>query len=389
MKIVISNPFAAHDTTVPGQSPIISDQDLLFNTLREASVRASQQQRAVLASYTQPIERYDTIQAFNGARQAGLGECFFWEQPAEQNTLIGIGATTAIETMGSTCFIDSASAWRSLLNHAVITSTPSTLPTPGSGPVLFGGFAFDPLSPRTQLWADFPAGLLILPHFLLSYTANQVTLTINHLIQPFENIERCVWEIESGVRQLHAAIEQTRTIPTEETSNKFSIHEQRSASEWMATVANTVDNIQHGAFEKVVLARDIQVKLDDPSAVFDISLTLQRLRENYPAAYVFAIQRGERFFMGATPERLGQAEDGQIHTTALAGAAQRGETTAEDAQLGADLLQSEKTNNNHAIVLAILRAPPNNHRPTPPAPPGPPFLQLKNFPLLMTPFPSQ
>ena len=120
MKIVIPNPFAAHDTTVPGQSPIISDQDLLFNTLREASVRASQQQRAVLASYTQPIERYDTIQPFNGARQAGLGECFFWEQPAEQNTLIGIGATTAIETMGSTCFIDSASAWRSLLNHAVI-----------------------------------------------------------------------------------------------------------------------------------------------------------------------------------------------------------------------------------------------------------------------------
>ncbi len=263
MKIVIPNPFAAHDTTVPGQSPIISDQDLLFNTLREASAHASQQQRTVLASYTQPIERYDTIQAFNGARQAGLGECFFWEQPAEQNTLVGIGATTAIETMGSTCFIDSASAWRSLLNHAVITSTPSTLPTPGSGPVLFGGFAFDPLSPRTQLWADFPAGLLILPHFLLSYTANQVTLTINHLIQPFENIERCVWEIESGVRQLHAAIEQTRTIPTEETSNKFSIHEQRSASEWMATVANTVDNIQHGAFEKVVLARDIQVKLDD------------------------------------------------------------------------------------------------------------------------------
>src|SRR5207245_6307605 len=100
--------------------------------------------------------------------QTGLARVFVLNHPTKQNTLIGRGTTTAIETMGSTCFIDSASAWRSLLNDAVITYTPSTLPTPGSGPVLFGGFAFDPLSPRTQLWSDFPAGLLILPRFLLS-----------------------------------------------------------------------------------------------------------------------------------------------------------------------------------------------------------------------------
>src|SRR5260370_16682309 len=142
MKIVISNPFAAHDTIITGQWPIISDQDLLFNALREASARASQHQRTVLASYTQPIEWYDTIQAFNGARQAGLGECFFWEQPAERNTLVGVGATTAIETMGSTCFIDSASAWRSLLKHTVITYPPSPLPTPATRPALFRAFAF-------------------------------------------------------------------------------------------------------------------------------------------------------------------------------------------------------------------------------------------------------
>ena len=385
MKIVIANPFAAHDTIVTGQSPTSSDQDLLFKTLREASERASQQQRTVLASYTQPIEWYDTIQAFNGARQAGLGDCFFWEQPTEQNTLIGIGTTTAIETMGSTCFIDSASAWRSLLNDAVITYTPSTLPTPGSGPVLFGGFAFDPLSPRTQLWADFPAGLLLLPCFLLSYTANQVTLTINRLIQPSENIEQCVREIEAAVRQLQATIEQTRTILPEETSGQFSIHEQRPACEWMATVANIVDSIQHGAFEKVVLARDIQVRLDDPSDAFDISLTLQRLCESYPAAYVFAIQRGERFFVGATPERLVQAQDGQIHTMALAGSARRGETTTEDAQLGKELLQSEKNNNEHAIVVAMMREALKNHCTNVHVSAAPQLLKLKNVQHLMTP----
>jgi isochorismate synthase len=385
MKVVIANSLVVHDATGTGQSPIISDQGLLFNTLREASERASQQQRTVLASYTQPIERRDTIQAFNGARQAGLGECFFWEQPAEQNTLIGVGTTTAIETTGSTCFIDAASAWRSLLNDAVITYTPSTLPTPGSGPVLFGGFAFDPLSPRTQLWAGFPAGLLILPHLLMSYTANQVTLTINRVIQPSENIEQCVQEIEAGVRQLQATIEHTRTIPPGETSDQFSIHEQRPASEWMATVANIVDSIQHGAFEKVVLARDIQVKLDDPPATFDVSLTLQRLRESYPAAYIFAIQRGERFFVGATPERLVQAQDGQIHTMALAGSARRGDTAAEDTQLGRELLQSEKNNNEHVIVVAMVREALKNHCTNVRVSAAPQLLKLKNVQHLMTP----
>src|SRR3989442_1768377 len=182
MKAVISNPLGARKTTGNGKWPITSDQELLIRTLREAAGRAAKQRRTVLASFTQPVEWCDTIRAFTGARCAGLGECFFWEQPAEQNTLVGVGAATTIETGGITCFIDSASAWRALMNDAVVTYAPATMSTPGSGPVLFGGFAFDPLSPRTQLWAEFPGGLLILPRVLLSYSANHVTLTINRMI---------------------------------------------------------------------------------------------------------------------------------------------------------------------------------------------------------------
>jgi isochorismate synthase len=150
-------------------------------------------------------------------------------------------------------------------------------------------------------------------------------------------------------------------------------------------VANIVDSIQHGAFEKVVLARDIQVKLDDPSTAFDVSLTLQRLRESYPAAYVFAIQRGERFFVGATPERLVQAQDGQIHTMALAGSARRGETIAEDTQLGRELLQSEKNNNEHVIVVAMVREALKNHCINVRVSAAPQLLKLKNVQHLMTP----
>ncbi len=386
MKVVISNPLGARKTTGNGKWPITSDRELLIRTLREAAGRAAKQQRTVLASFTQPVEWCDAIRAFTGARRAGLGECFFWEQPAEQNTLVGVGAATTIETDGITCFIDSASAWRALMNDAVVTYAPATMSTPGSGPVLFGGFAFDPLSPRTQLWAEFPGGLLILPRFLLSYSANHVTLTINRMIQASDNIEQSAQEIEAGVRHLQTAIEHAPTTPREEeTSSRFSIHETRPASEWMETVANIVDMIQHGAFEKVVLARDIQVKLDDPAEAFDISITLQRLRESYPAAFVFAVQRGERFFIGATPERLVQAQDGQIHTMALAGSARRGETAGEDAQLGTELLQSEKNNSEHAIVVAMVRAALESHCTNVRVSAAPQLLKLKNLQHLKTP----
>src|SRR5258708_29811185 len=142
MKVVISNPLGARKTTGSGKWPITSDRELLIRTLREAAGRAANQQRTVLASFTQPLEWCDTIRPFTGARRAGLGECFFWEQPAEQNTLVGVGAATTIETDGITCFIRLASAWRVLINCAVVPSSTATIPTPGSGPVLFGGFAF-------------------------------------------------------------------------------------------------------------------------------------------------------------------------------------------------------------------------------------------------------
>jgi isochorismate synthase len=385
MKVVISNPLGVHKTTGAGKWPVTSHQEPLIRTLREAAGRATQQQRAVLASFTQPVEWCDTIQAFTGARRAELGEIFFWEQPAEQNTLVGIGAATTIETDGITRFIDSASAWRTLLNDAVVTYAPTTVPTPGSGPVLFGGFAFDPLSPRTQLWADFPGGLLILPRFLLSYSANRVTLTINTMIQASDPIEQCVQEIEASVRQLQAAIEHAPMLSRGKTSSQLSIHEIRPASEWMEMVANIAGMIQHGAFEKVVLARDIQVRLNDPAEAFDISIALQRLRESYPAAYVFAVQRGERFFMGATPERLVQAQDGQIHTMALAGTTRRGETEEEDVQLGTELLQSEKNNSEHAIVVAMVREALENHCTNVHVSAMPQLLKLKNVQHLKTP----
>lgn len=385
MKVEISGWPRVPGTTGAGKWPVSIDRKLLATTLREAAGRADQEHPAVLASFTQPVEHCDAIQAFTGARVVGLGDCFFWEQPAEQNALVGVGAETIIETGGSAYFNDASSARRALMKDAVITYTPETVSTPASGPTLFGGFAFDPLSPHTARWGGFPAGLLILPRFLLSFSAAHATLTINKLIRTSDTIEQSVQEIEASVAQLQTAIEQAPLLSQEKPSGQFAVYDVRPASEWMEMVATITNRIQHGAFDKVVLARDVRVDLRDPAVAFDIGAILLRLRDSYPAAYIFAVQRAERFFVGATPERLARVRDGQIYTMALAGSARRGETEEDDEQLGAELLRSEKNKSEHAIVVAMVREALKKHCSSVYVHPEPQLLKLKNVQHLKTP----
>lgn len=384
MKVAISNRPGDFHTT--GNKPwfVREHHEVLLRTLRQAAGRSDEQARSVLASFTCPLERHDALRAFSGARRSGLGECFFWERPVEQHAIVGAGVATVIETAGTAYLTSAASAWRALMQDAVITTVASHAGPASSGPVLFGGFSFDPLAPRTQLWTGFPDGLLILPRILLSYSADSVTLTVNRIMQASDDVERCAREIEADVERLQSAVERTQSAAGEDTEREVAFHEILLASEWMAMVAGIVDMIRQGAFEKVVLAREISVRQPGAEEAFDIDATLRRLRESYPGACVFAIQRGERFFAGATPERLVQAQDGRIQTMALAGSARRGATPEEDAAIGTELLRSKKNNGEHAIVVAMVREALEQHCTHVQVSDVPELLKLKNVQHLKT-----
>jgi isochorismate synthase len=97
------------------------------------------------------------------------------------------------------------------------------------------------------------------------------------------------------------------------------------------------------------------------------------------------MQRGTRFFVGATPERLVQAQDGNIYTMALAGSAPRGATPAEDERIGNALLQSEKNRTEHAIVVGQVEAVLAQHCHHVEVAREPRLLKLKNVQHLETP----
>jgi len=113
-------------------------------------------------------------------------------------------------------------------------------------------------------------------------------------------------------------------------------------------VARAVQRIRRGELEKMVLAREVQVRAPvptDPAAVLGV------LREAFGACYVFAVGRGRATFVAASPELLVRREGQRATTVALAGSIRRSADPAVDDHLGEQLLRSDKDREENAIVV--------------------------------------
>jgi isochorismate synthase len=346
-------------TLLPDQTlwPTTYNHTQLAHLFDHAIDRAHLLAHDILLSISFALEPHDPLALFAALPPTTQQDRFFWSRPSEQRSLVGFDIATTITT-DATNDIQSATAhWRELQQDAMLYPTPhdiSNIPAHISGPVFFGGFAFDPSHPRTALWQDFPSGLLILPRLLFQRDADQATLTINALVsatEPYDanSINATLEGIEHTLSTIHSRLsEPTNTLlPTE-----FADHDILPASTWKAIVESAVQTIRNQQLEKVVLARSVNISANQP---FAINAILQRLSDNYPGAYIFALRRGSHTFIGATPERLICGTDGQLQTMALAGSAPRGTTPEEDLALGTTLLHNPKNRGEHQVVVDTIK----------------------------------
>ncbi|HTD78551.1 MAG TPA: isochorismate synthase [Chloroflexota bacterium] len=286
--------------------------------LAEAAARARRLGRPVLVSWTRPANLHDAIDVFAAA--ASAPQRALWLRPAMGEALVAIGCAHRLVGSGPQRFEQVSAAWRDLLTGAVIDAT-------SPGPVLFGGFSFDPLQPTSLLWTGFPDGRMVLPERLVTMRGGAAWVTTNAVVgaepQPTPP-----------------------AAPTGETPPPL------SADEWRALVQRVARGVGQSdlGVSKVVLARaqPVRVRRSNQDALRDLAA-------RYPECTVFAISQGEACFLGATPERLIALHAGTASTMALAGSAPRGETPAEDARLGDLLLASPKERSEHAVVVAALR----------------------------------
>ena len=190
---------------------------------------------------------------------------------------------------------------------------------PGTGPVAFGSFTFDPAS---------DGSVLILPAVVVGRRSGIAWRTT----------------ITAGAPQPDAPATARRS-PSELRWSDGSL----SAPEWEQAVAAAVDRIRAGELRKVVLARDLRAQC---SGQIDARVVLARLAARFPGCYTFACAG----LVGATPELLVRRDGRQVSSLVLAGTMARGGTEADDAALAAALLSSAKNAEEHWYSVESVRS---------------------------------
>ncbi|MFJ6071303.1 isochorismate synthase [Streptomyces sp. NPDC093065] len=134
---------------------------------------------------------------------------------------------------------------------------------------------------------------------------------------------------------------------------RWTVREVPEPERYGAAVAAAVARIRAGEFDKVVLARTLELtSAHEP----DLPAMLRRLARRDPAGYTFAVPGGPgRTLIGASPELLVARRGGRLTANPLAGSAPRSEDLAEDVRRAVALLESEKDLHEHAVVVAAVR----------------------------------
>ena len=236
--------------------------------------------------------------------------------------LVGWGEAARLTLPAGTDRFTAGEKWlRELFDDAQVTDE---VGVPGSGPVAFGSFTFDPAS---------EGSVLIVPRVLLARRGGRSWLTT---VSGPDGAPG-----DAGPRP--AATPASAPGPVRWSDGTL------SAPQWEQAVATAVAAIRAGELSKVVLARDLQATAAAP---IDARVLLARLAARYPDCYTFSCSG----LVGATPELYIRREGRRVTSLVLAGTAPRGGSQAEDDALGAGLLSSAKNVEEHGYAVADVRA---------------------------------
>ena len=306
--------------------------------------RAAHEGRPIVASLVAPAPVCDPLALFSlhGLDRDG----FYWEQPSEAFALVGIGDAFTTTPAGDRRFREAADIVSHLLTDAVVVDASNG--ARGTGPLFTGGFAFDPKRKPDGVWRGFPDARLTLPRIILTRVDERAWLTVNLVVWPDTDPVRAIAAIETELADLLCGATGAPALP----GPAPAVEGTDSAVEWRALVAEAADRVRAGELEKVVLARAVRLRGEEP---LPVPVALERLRAAYPTCRVFAVACNDAVFLGATPERLARLDGDVVQVDCLAGSIGRGATPEDDARLAAALLASEKDRVEHDVVARVIR----------------------------------
>lgn len=319
-------------------------QHELLERLESAKQKAQKLQKEILVSHRVQVDTVDPLIVFSNSQRIYEGQRSFWSDASNELTLVGMGEARRFDIDGDDRFSGIQEKWQSIVTHQLEDyHTPYIY---GTGPMVLGGFSFDTKKDKTPLWTNYSDASFVLPIHLYSFFGDKAYLTTNLFVHPDADVAKL---FEESMTEKTVLLKKTSIEATEDRAYTLT---EIDPEQWKESVADTTSMIKEGKIEKVVLAREVIAETDE---TISVTTTLQRLIHEQPNSFIFAIERGHKCFLGASPERLVQKSNGEVLSTCLAGSIKRGTFLEEDDHLGEQLLADQKNREEHAFVVEMIR----------------------------------
>ena len=328
---------------------------------------------AKLVSISLAVDALDPLAVLESIFEPGEPH-FYAERPSIESAVSGAEVAVAHETHGVDRFAGMQRFIDETLTHTIAVGD---VEAPFGGPHFFAAFTFNP---EAEPGDPFPAARAFVPRWQVARAGATTTAVANLLVTADSDLtalaER-VWRAHGKFSQFRYRESAAAGVAPR------ADHATKEAGDYRAAVARALARIAAGEFEKIVLARAIDLTLDQPLHPLRV---LNGLRQLFPDCYAFSLANGRgQSFIGATPEQLVRVSKGTLETAALAGTIGRGRGASDDATLGVELLRSEKDRREHRFVLETItgRLAELGLQPEFPAQPG--LRRLANVQHLHTP----
>lgn len=318
----------------------------LTSFLEDAQKFARDKGEAQFVSWTKKIEPLSLIHAFDSLESFHVNR-LFWSNSDQTFMLLGFGTAKEIIVTENeqNRYKQLEEEWTKLVSEAVIYNP---YENQGTGITALGGMSFDPLRQRSTLWQNYATSQLTVPAYLIAYENDEYYFTVNLSIDEHTNVENIVQEIET-IKQTLQNERHTKVNYEQKVVYQVEKHPEK----WMQSVQKAVDTINNNEAEKIVLARELRIKLKER---VNVGILIDKLMQTQQQSYIFAYEQGDDCFIGASPERLVQIQGQALLSTCLAGTAPRGKDDIEDTKIANELLNDTKNRQEHDHVVKMIRS---------------------------------
>ncbi|MGJ8731376.1 isochorismate synthase [Listeria aquatica] len=308
----------------------------------QAKRHATKDEPALLSFVHEFTSDVSPLVLYQKAKDAFSGERFFWQNPEKTLTLAGFGVTEQFLAQDK-----QKDGYKGLEDRirALKVRTVTNATDKQTGPLYFGGFAFDPERETGKEWQVFKDALFYLPLFMVTKKQEKVFLTVNVVIYPDDETNKFEAVQAQWEKIANAA------IPNLEVDTLVSAKELEPDA-FLENAAEIVSLLQGSEdLHKVVLSRRMGLRFNHQ---VDGGAILEQMIKTQSSSYFFVLEKGSALFFGATPERLVSVSDGEVYSSCVAGSAARGKTEAEDEKLGNELLTDAKNLREHRYVVDMI-----------------------------------